>query len=115
MQALLSTLVGKFEFAMTEKAERILQISILVMAPMDEGELERGIQMQLACSPGKLGVIDDSTVLTGFGYCLQRGLAIPCVASWFKETLPALGRIHPRYYYKFNDVVVSGLDSFRLT
>jgi hypothetical protein len=42
--------VGKFEFAMTDKAERILRQPVLVMAPMVDGELERGIQMPLAVS-----------------------------------------------------------------
>ena len=50
IQAFLSTLVGKFEFAMTDKAERILRQPMLVMAPMVDGELERGIQMPLAVS-----------------------------------------------------------------
>jgi len=50
IQAFLSTLVGKFEFAMTDKAERILRQPVLVMAPMVDGELERGIQMPLAVS-----------------------------------------------------------------
>ena len=50
IQAFLSTLVGKFEFAMTDRAERILRQPMLVMAPMVDGELERGIQMPLAVS-----------------------------------------------------------------
>lgn len=50
IQAFLSTLVGKFEFAMTDKAERILRLPSLVMAPMVEGELECGVQMPLAIS-----------------------------------------------------------------
>ena len=50
IQTFLSTLVGKFEFAMTDRAERILRQPMLVMAPMVDGELERGIQMPLAVS-----------------------------------------------------------------
>jgi hypothetical protein len=50
IQSFLSTLVGKFEFAMTDKAERILRQPMLVMAPMVDDELERGIQMPLAVS-----------------------------------------------------------------
>ena len=50
IQAFLLTLVGKFEFAMTDRAERILRQPMLVMAPMVDGELERGIQMPLAVS-----------------------------------------------------------------
>ena len=49
IQAFLSTLVGKFEFAMTDKAERILRQQVfVVMAPMVDGELDRGVQMPLA-------------------------------------------------------------------
>ncbi|KAF8557928.1 cytochrome P450 [Imleria badia] len=48
IQAFLSILVDKFEFAMTDKAERILRQPSLVMAPMVDGELDRGVQMPLA-------------------------------------------------------------------
>ncbi|KAG6382155.1 cytochrome P450 [Boletus reticuloceps] len=50
IQAFLSTLVGKFEFAMTDRAERIIRQPMIVMAPMVEGELDRGVQMPLAVS-----------------------------------------------------------------
>ncbi|KAG6382154.1 cytochrome P450 [Boletus reticuloceps] len=50
MQALLSTLVGKFEFAMTDKAKRIIRQPMIVMAPMIEGELDHGVQMPLVVS-----------------------------------------------------------------
>ncbi|KAF8131874.1 cytochrome P450 [Boletus edulis] len=50
MQALLSTLVGKFEFAMTDKAKRIIRQPMIVMSPMIEGELDHGVQMPLAVS-----------------------------------------------------------------
>ena len=50
IQAFLSTLVGKFEFAMTDKAERILRQPMVVMAPMVDGELDHGVQMPLAVS-----------------------------------------------------------------
>ena len=35
---------------MTDKAERILRQQMLVMAPMVDGELDRGVQMPLAVS-----------------------------------------------------------------
>lgn len=50
IQTFLSTLVGKFEFAMTDKAERILRMPVLLMAPMVEDELDRGVQMPLSIS-----------------------------------------------------------------
>ncbi|KAF8557917.1 cytochrome P450 [Imleria badia] len=50
IQVFLSTLVGKFEFAMTDKAERIVRQPALVMAPMVDGELDRGIQLPLTIS-----------------------------------------------------------------
>ncbi|KAF8130331.1 cytochrome P450 [Boletus edulis] len=50
MQAFLSTLVGKFEFAMTDKAERIVRMPMFLMGPMVEGEFDRGVQMPLAVS-----------------------------------------------------------------
>ncbi|KAF8131873.1 cytochrome P450 [Boletus edulis] len=50
IQAFLSTLVGKFEFAMTDRSERIIRQPMIVMAPMVEGELDRGVQMPLAVS-----------------------------------------------------------------
>lgn len=50
IQAFVSTLVGKFEFAMTDKAERIVRLPMLVMAPMVDNELERGVQIPLVVS-----------------------------------------------------------------
>jgi len=50
IQTFLSSLVGKFEFAMTDKAERILRQNMVIMAPMVDGELDRGTQMPLAIS-----------------------------------------------------------------
>ncbi|KAF8438608.1 cytochrome P450 [Boletus edulis BED1] len=50
LQAFLSTLVGKFEFAMTDKAERIVRMPMFVMGSMVEGEFDRGVQMPLAVS-----------------------------------------------------------------
>ena len=44
------TLVGKFEFAMTNKAGRILRQPASVMTSMVDGELDRGVQMPLAVS-----------------------------------------------------------------
>ena len=51
MQTFLLELVGRFEFAMTDKTERVLRHSAGVMVPMVEGELDRGIQLPLAVSP----------------------------------------------------------------
>ncbi|KAG9312341.1 cytochrome P450 [Chiua virens] len=51
IQAFLVELVGKFEFTMTDKAERIVRESAtLIMAPMVDGERDRGMQMPLAVS-----------------------------------------------------------------
>ncbi|KAF8434330.1 cytochrome P450 [Boletus edulis BED1] len=51
IQAFLWTLVGKFEFAMTDKAKHILRQPVyVVMAPMVDGELDRGIQLPLMVS-----------------------------------------------------------------
>ena len=50
LQAFLSTLVGNFEFAMTDKTERIVRQTVLIVAPMVEGEFDRGVQMPMAVS-----------------------------------------------------------------
>ncbi|KAF8557930.1 cytochrome P450 [Imleria badia] len=50
IQAFVSILVGKFEFGMTDKAERILRQPASLMAPMVDGELDLGVQMPLAIS-----------------------------------------------------------------
>lgn len=50
MQALLFELVGKFEFKMTDKAERVIRQLAIVMTPMVDGELDRGTQLPLAIS-----------------------------------------------------------------
>ncbi|KAI9573309.1 cytochrome P450 [Boletus coccyginus] len=50
IQAFLSSLVGKFEFAMTDKAERIVRQNMVIMAPMVDGEPDLGTQMPLAIS-----------------------------------------------------------------
>ena len=50
IQAFLLELVGKFEFTMTDKTERVRRQLAGVMIPMVEGELDRGIQLPLAIS-----------------------------------------------------------------
>ncbi|KAN0081681.1 Cytochrome P450 [Tylopilus felleus] len=50
IQAFISTLVGKFEFAMTARADRIVRQPMLAMAPMVEDELNRGVQLPLGVS-----------------------------------------------------------------
>ncbi|KAJ8585426.1 cytochrome P450 [Rhizopogon salebrosus TDB-379] len=51
MQAFLTEIVGKFEFALTDKAERIRrEACFAVMAPTLEGEVENGVQMALRVS-----------------------------------------------------------------
>jgi hypothetical protein len=49
-QAFLTELVGKFEFALTDKCERIRREGCLVMSPTLEGEVERGVQLPLRVS-----------------------------------------------------------------
>ncbi|KAF8845919.1 cytochrome P450 [Paxillus ammoniavirescens] len=50
MQAFLVEVVGKFEFEMTNKAERILREACVIMVPAVEGEGEGGAQLPLAIS-----------------------------------------------------------------
>ena len=51
MQAFLTEIVGKFEFALTDKAERIRrEACFAVMSPTLEGEVEKGVQMALRLS-----------------------------------------------------------------
>ncbi|KAF8547988.1 hypothetical protein OG21DRAFT_1423884 [Imleria badia] len=50
IQAFLTTLVGKFEFGMTDMTERSLRLPGFVVGPMVNGELDRGNQMPLAIS-----------------------------------------------------------------
>ncbi|KIJ66116.1 hypothetical protein HYDPIDRAFT_110276 [Hydnomerulius pinastri MD-312] len=49
-QAFLVEIVGKFEFAPTDKAERIRREACLVMVPTVDGEVEGGVQLPLAVS-----------------------------------------------------------------
>lgn len=50
MQTFLFGLMGKFEFGMTDKAERIVRQPMLIMGPVVDGELDRGVQVPLAVS-----------------------------------------------------------------
>ncbi|KAG0708534.1 cytochrome P450 [Suillus ampliporus] len=50
IQAFLTEIVGKFEFTLTDKSERIRREACLVMAPTVEGEVENGIQLPLRVS-----------------------------------------------------------------
>ncbi|OAX38351.1 cytochrome P450 [Rhizopogon vinicolor AM-OR11-026] len=50
IQAFLTEVVGKFEFAPTDKSERIRREACLVMAPTVEGEVENGVQLPLRVS-----------------------------------------------------------------
>ncbi|KAF8131862.1 cytochrome P450 [Boletus edulis] len=50
IQVFLFTLVGKFEFAVTDKSERIVRQSVIAMVPMVDGELDRGVQLPLSIS-----------------------------------------------------------------
>lgn len=50
MQSFLTEIVGKFEFALTDKAERVWKEPCLVMVPVVEGEVENGIQLALKVS-----------------------------------------------------------------
>ncbi|KAJ8583434.1 cytochrome P450 [Rhizopogon salebrosus TDB-379] len=50
IQAFLTEIVGKFEFELTDKSERIRREACLVMAPTLEGEAENGVQMTLRVS-----------------------------------------------------------------
>ncbi|OJA08929.1 hypothetical protein AZE42_05321 [Rhizopogon vesiculosus] len=51
IQAFLVEVVGKFEFALTDKAERVRrEACTVVMAPTVEGEVENGVQLPLRVS-----------------------------------------------------------------
>ncbi|OAX40845.1 hypothetical protein K503DRAFT_570087 [Rhizopogon vinicolor AM-OR11-026] len=50
IQAFLTEVVGKFEFALTEKSERIRREPCMVMAPTVEGEVKNGVQLPLRVS-----------------------------------------------------------------
>ncbi|KAG0708519.1 cytochrome P450, partial [Suillus ampliporus] len=50
IQAFLTEIVGKFEFALTDQSERIRREACLVMAPTVEGEVENGAQLPLRVS-----------------------------------------------------------------
>ena len=50
IQAFLTELIGKFQFAPTEKSERVRREACLVMAPTVVGEVERGVQLPLKVS-----------------------------------------------------------------
>ncbi|KAJ8594235.1 cytochrome P450 [Rhizopogon salebrosus TDB-379] len=49
-QAFLTEFVGKFEFALTDKCERVRRTGALVMSPTLEGEVENGVQLPLRVS-----------------------------------------------------------------
>jgi hypothetical protein len=51
IQAFLTEIVGKFEFALTDKSERIRREACFsIMTPTLEGEAESGVQMTLKVS-----------------------------------------------------------------
>ncbi|OJA10006.1 hypothetical protein AZE42_12056, partial [Rhizopogon vesiculosus] len=50
IQAFLMDVVGKFEFALTEKSEWIRREPCMVMTPTVEGEVENGVQLPLRVS-----------------------------------------------------------------
>jgi len=50
MQAFLTEIVGKFEFTVTDNSDRVRREACLVMAPTVEGEVEKGIQLELRVS-----------------------------------------------------------------
>ena len=50
MQAFIVETVGKFEFTMTERSERVCRAPCSMMVPMVDGELEHGSQLPLAVS-----------------------------------------------------------------
>ncbi|KAJ8594234.1 cytochrome P450 [Rhizopogon salebrosus TDB-379] len=49
-QAFLTEVVGKFEFTLTDRCERVRRETCLVMAPTLEGEIESGVQLPLRVS-----------------------------------------------------------------
>ena len=50
VQAFLTEIVGKFEFALTDKSELVRREACVLMAPTLEGEVENGVQMMLKVS-----------------------------------------------------------------
>jgi hypothetical protein len=50
IQAFLTEIVGKFEFALPDKSERVRREACVLMAPTLEGEVENGVQMTLRVS-----------------------------------------------------------------
>jgi hypothetical protein len=50
MQAFLTEIVGKFEFSLPDKSERLRREACFVMSPTLEGEVENGVQMTLRVS-----------------------------------------------------------------
>ncbi|OJA17883.1 hypothetical protein AZE42_09438 [Rhizopogon vesiculosus] len=50
VQAFLTELVGKFEFALTDKSKWVRREACMVMAPTVEGEVENGVQLPLRVS-----------------------------------------------------------------
>jgi hypothetical protein len=50
IQAFLTEIVGKFDFALTDKSERVRREACVLMAPTLEGEVENGVQMMLKVS-----------------------------------------------------------------
>ncbi|KAG1737832.1 cytochrome P450 [Suillus paluster] len=49
-QAFLTEIVGKFEFALTDKSEHMRREACMVMSPTVEGEVESGVQLPLRVS-----------------------------------------------------------------
>jgi hypothetical protein len=50
IHAFLTEMVGKFDFALTDKSERVRREACLVMTPTVEGEVENGVQLELRVS-----------------------------------------------------------------
>jgi len=50
IQAFLTEIVGKFEFALTDASDRVRREACVVMAPTVEGEVEKGAQLALRVS-----------------------------------------------------------------
>ena len=50
IQAFLTEVVGKFEFALTDKSELVRREASVLMTPTVEGEVEKGAQLPLRVS-----------------------------------------------------------------
>jgi hypothetical protein len=50
IQAFLTEIVGKFEFAPTDKSELVRREASVLMTPTVEGEVEKGVQLPLRVS-----------------------------------------------------------------